>query len=183
MGKNQTITPTDQKQYTSGYNGTALKVIFVKGEIIAGSPLNAANIAARGNNFNWAVSTPLTQADEINQTFVQETNYGRQELGTGRIDVVFNLRANDQMPTWDSIRTESEMTILEVTGDDHVGTIDGIPTILNAFLGCRITNQSSATIVNQQKILSVDISFRQRLTGADFKKKVGDAFRYPASIS
>ncbi len=183
MAKAAVTAVNDPRAYAHGYNGTALKVILIQGELEPGQKIQANNIVARGSNFNWSMATPTTQADEINTTFVQETNYGRTEVGTGRIQVVFNLAANDAMPTWESIRSLSELTILEVTGDDHPMTVNGVPTILNAFLGVRIINQGSTTQVNQQKVLDVEVNFRQRLTGMDWKKLAGGSVNYPATVS
>jgi hypothetical protein len=178
-----TINVTDPKKYSQGYNGQALKVIIIKGAVTPGGTIDAANIAARAHGFNYSVATPITQADEINTRTVRETNYGRQEMGTGRFDVVFNLKANDALPTWQTLRDEPEITILEVTGDDHPDTVDGVPVILNAFVGGRIINKASATMVNQQKVLNVDVAFREHYNGAEWKKLAGDAFNYPANVS
>jgi hypothetical protein len=177
------INVQNAKDYSRGFNGTALKVTFVRGDINPGSPIDAKNIAARGNNFSWNIPTPVTQADEINSVRVNETNHGRQELGTGRIDVVYNLKASDQMPTSRTIRTDEEYTVFELTGDDHPMTVNGVPTILSVFLGARIVNHGSNTGVNQQKMVNVDIIFRDRYTGAEWKELAGDSVNYPAAVS
>jgi hypothetical protein len=168
-------TITNQSQYQQGYNGTALKVIFVKGE----DP-KAENVAARGSGFSWQVATPVSQADEINSRIVKETNYGRQELGTGTVDIVFNLQANDAMPTAQDLSTVQEMTIFEVTGDDHPMTSqESGAVVLNVFLGARIVNKASGDVVNQQKMLNVNVVFREHLTGLQWKAR-NAATLYPA---
>jgi len=179
------VTVQDPKLYSAGYNGTALKVIIFKGGASAEGKVNPINIVGRGQNFNYQVATPVTQADEINSRIVKETNHGRQELGSGRIDVVFNLQANDQLPTAQTLGAEQELICLEVTGDDHPATeqdADGNPTpiVLNAFLGMRIVNKASATSVNQQKMLGVDVIFRQHLTGLEYKA-LNESSPYPAT--
>jgi hypothetical protein len=180
------ITVNNQATYQGGYNGTALKVVFIKGSVVNGSTVQPVDIAARGNNFNYSVATPVTQADEINKRFVQETNYGRQELGSGRIDVVFNLMANDQLPTAKTLAEQQEMTILEMTGDDHPMTtiVNGVatPVVLNAFLGVRIVNQGSGAAVNQQKMLNVDVIFREHLNGEQWKM-LNQSANYPADVA
>lgn len=181
------ITVNNPAAYQGGFNGTALKVIFVKGAVTVGSTVQPVDIAARGNNFNYSVATPVTQADEINTRVVKETNYGRQELGSGRIDVVFNLMANDALPNAKNLSELTEMTILEVTGDDHPLTVidaQGVstPVVLNAFLGVRIVNQASGASVNQQKMLGVDVIFREHLSGAQWKL-LNASSNYPAAVT
>jgi hypothetical protein len=180
------IVVTNPAAYQTGFNGTALKVIFIKGTITNGAVVSPVDIAARGSNFNYSVATPVTQADEINTREVKETNYGRQELGQGSLDSVFNLQANDQLPTVNSLGEEQEYTILEVTGDDHPLTVvaAGVlsPVVLNAFLGVRIVNQSSGTVVNQQKMLQINVVFRKHLNGGDWKK-LNAATNYPGTVS
>ncbi len=171
------VVVNNPSQYQQGYNGTAQKVIFVKG-----TELTAKNIAARGSGFSWQVATPVSQADEINSRIINETNYGRQELGTGTIDIVFNLQANDQMPTAQSLGSEGEMTIFEVTGDDHPMTSAELGAVVqNVFLGARIVSQASSDVVNQQKMLNVNIIFRERLTGLQWKQ-LNSSANYPATV-
>jgi hypothetical protein len=38
-------------------------------------------------------------------------------------------------------------------------------------------------MVNQQKVLNVDVAFREHYNGAEWKKLAGDAFNYPANVS
>jgi len=173
-------TISSQADYSRGYNGSALKVVLIGGYAV-GKLLAAANIIARGQNFTYDVQYPVSQADEINTTFVQETNHGRQELGSGRIAVVFNLQANDQMPYFDNIRSAPELTILEETGDDHPMTVGGIPTILHAFQGVRIVGIGSGAAVGQQKMLDVSIVFRQRIPGKLWIANNKAGISYPAS--
>jgi TusA-related sulfurtransferase len=170
----------NQADYNRGYNGSALKVILLAG-YGTGKILSIANIVGRGQNFTYDVQYPVSQADEINTTFVQETNHGRQELGSGRIAVVFNLQANDQMPYFDNIRTAPEGTILEVTGDDHPMTVNGIPTILHAFEGVRIVGIGSGAGVGQQKMLDVSVIFRKRTPGKVWILNNSATVSYPAT--
>ena len=177
------INVKDAAAYSHGYNGTALKCIIVRG-VQPGQAVSAKNIAARAVNFSYNVATPVTQADEINTPFVKETNHGRQEIVTGRFDSVFTLEVNDQMPSFQTLRTDEEYTILEVSGDDHPLTdqITKTPTILNAFTGARVVNQSSSTGVNQQKMLGVDIIARKHYTGAEWALLAGSSVQYPAEV-
>ena len=173
-------TISSQADYSRGYNGSALKVILIGGYAV-GKLLAAANIIARGQNFTYDVQYPVSQADEINTTFVTETNHGRQELGSGRIAVVFNLQANDQMPYFDNIRSAPELTILEVTGEDHPMSTAATNTILHAFAGVRIVGIGSGVAVGQQKMLDVSVVFRQRIPGKVWIATHTAGLTYPAS--
>jgi len=139
-------------------------------------------VIARATGFSWQVALPVAQADEINTTFVKETNHGRQEMGSGSISAVFSLSFSDELPTENTIRSDEEYEILEVTGDDHPMTnaITNTPTILTAFIGVRFVNLSSAIQINQTKMLNVEVVFRKRQNGFEYVAQHTNAFQYPA---
>lgn len=177
------IQVTDPVIYNHGYNGTALKALILR-DWTPGEPLDAFNFAARAMGLTYTVATPVTQADEINVTHVQETNYGRQELVTGRFDSVFCLKIADQMPSFQTLRTEKELIVLETTGDDHEYTTSlGKLVILGAIVGVRFISQSTNTMVNQQKVFNVDFVGRKRYLPAEWKLLTGDVFAYPATVT
>lgn len=178
---NKIITPTDRKSYSQGFTGSALKGILIRGEVEPGKPIQTDNILARAANITYNSPYSFTQADEINTTYVKETNMSRQELITLTAASVWTLRVNDQMPTWDTLRSMLEMTFFEVTGDDHPLTDEEGPVILNVITGLRIVNTGSATVVNQQKILNINMIGRQGYTGAAWKL-IDQSAKYPAEV-
>jgi hypothetical protein len=170
MGK---PTISNQKaEYQKSYNGSALDVL-----ILSSSDPAAGSILARGQNFNYTRRFSISQVDEINTTHVQETNYGREELGNGTLATAFTLKNNDNLPSWEWIRSESELWILEVTGLDHpfpkiADAATTKPIVLHAFEGCRIVGDSGGTQVGQTKMMNIELVFRRRLSGAQYKKVV-----------
>ncbi len=161
------------------FNGSALNVVLV-GQDANGKQVK---ILARGSNFTYTRRFSYSNPDELNTTHVQETNLGREELGTGRIAVVFTLNNNDALPSADTIRSLKEFTILEITGDDHPlndSTKADPNVVMNAFIGARIVGESSGSAVNQTKMIDVEVIFRRKLSGAMWKAQQADAV-YPAN--
>jgi hypothetical protein len=177
------VAVTNPKVYNQSFSGNALKLILLYGSLDPTKPVNPQNIMARCTNFQYRIPTPVTQPDEINTESVQETNYTREELGSGTIEAVFTLNLNDNMPNFNTIREDQELTALEVSGDNSPLTVNGVPTILNAFLGVRIVDHGSTTALNQNKSMNVQVVFRQKLPGAQWKLQAGGAVNYPATVT
>lgn len=180
MGK--VIVPVDRKAYAHGYTGSALKCVLVKGDMEPGEPISTDNVLARVANVTYNAPYSFTQADEINTTYVKETNMSRQEIVTLTAASVWTLQVNDQMPVWDTIRKLAEMTLFEMTGDDHPYTDEEGAFIKNVFTGIRMINHSSAVVVNQQQILNVNMIARQWYPGAAWKL-IDQSAKYPAQVS
>ena len=174
------MTPAD---YSRGYNGSALKVVLLGGYGTE-NPYSGQHHRKRTE---FHVRCPISSITGRRNQYDVRTgnNHGRQELGSGRIAVVFDLQANDQMPYFDNIRSAPELTILEETGDDHpmttVGTDGRIPTILHAFQGVRIVGIGSGAAVGQQKMLDVSVVFRQRIPGKVWIANHKAGLSYPAT--
>lgn len=179
---NKVIVPNDRKTYSQGYTGSALKCVLVRGDVEPGQPIDAENILARVANVNYNAPLSFTQADEINATYIKETNMSRQELITLTAASVWTLRINDRMPGWNTIRKLLEMTMFEMTGDDHLNTDEEGAIIKNVFTGIRIVNHSSAVVVNQQQILNVNMIARQWYNGAEWKV-IDQSAKYPAEVT
>ena len=103
MSKPKITEPT--ADYNRGFNGSASIGILVRG---SATVIDTNNVIARCSNINWNVPTPVSQADEINTRTVQETNYGRQDIITGRIGLVTTLKNNDQLPTSRTLKDDEE---------------------------------------------------------------------------
>ena len=181
---------------TQSFNGSALNVLFLQstpagldkdenkgadGKAIGGYDCVGNGILARGTNFSYNRRFSHSETEELNTTFTKETNYGKEMVGSGRIQTIFTLKNNDALPSADSLRKASELTILEITGDDHSlnnASLDNPFVVLNAFIGCRIVGESSATQVSQTKMQDVEIIFRRKLSGAEWKAIIASA-NYP----
>ena len=183
MAKNQVITPVDAKSYSKSFDGRECKILVVKGNVVPGQPIAAANLAARASGMDITVDFSMSNPDEINTDSVQETNYSRQELGRGTLDLVYTLKANDQLPTHDSLRQEPELTIIVLSADDSPLTVAGVPVVMDVLLGVRFSGKTSNIRGGQNRQLGVPFVFRQHKTGADWKQIAGDSVGYPASVS
>ena len=162
-------------------NGSALNVLILNTKPVDGKVL-PSSILGRGSYFNYTRRFSVSETEELNTTCTQETNYGKELVGNGRITTIFTLKNNDQFPSADSIRSADELLILEITGDDNVmndPTAVNPFVVVNAFIGARITGESSSDQVSQTKMQDVDFLFRRKLSGAQWKALYADAV-YPA---
>ena len=138
---------------------------------------------ARCSNIQWNIPLNVTQADEINTRNVQEVNYGRQDVITGRMGLVMTLKANDLLPTSRTLQEdEAGFTLFIATGDDHaLTTATGGRTITDVFTDVKIVNKSGGVAVNQQRMVDVSFVALNHFTGLEWKKQKGTAVAYPAT--
>lgn len=156
--------------YNRVWSGNSLNLIFQKNHLLP-IDIDPQNIIARGANFDWQENYNILPVVEYNEYFIQEQVIGLQELGKGSVSTWEILRINDNLPSVKTLAHESEMTVLEVVGDQHPQR--GL--VLNVFYGVRIIGQSGGFSPTGLAGRNVSLTYRYRLPGKDYKALVKDA--------
>jgi hypothetical protein len=162
--------------YNQTFSGNSLNLILQKNHVLP-TDIDADNLIARGASFDWSENYNILPVIEYNTYFVQEQVVGLHELGKGTLGTFEVLRVGDALPSAKTLAYESEITMLEVVGDDHPQK----GTVLNVWYGVRVIGQSGA--FNPQTLASrqVNLTYRYRLPGKEYKALVNDA-RYPGDV-
>ncbi len=162
--------------YNKTYSGNSLNMIFLKNHRLP-TDIDPANFIGRGASFNWSETYNIMPVVEYNTYFIQEQVIGLQELGRGGLDTFEILHIGDNLPSVKTLAFESEITALEVVGEDHPQH----GTVLNAFYGCLVTQQSGSFNPTALAQRSFSISYRYRLPGKDYKALVPSS-NYPGNV-
>jgi hypothetical protein len=162
--------------YNQTFSGNSLNLILQKNHALP-TDIDTDNIIARGASFDWSENYNILPVIEYNTYFIQEQVVGLHELGKGTLATFEVLRIGDSLPNAKTLPYDSEITMLEVVGDDHPAK----GTVLNVFYGVRITGQSGGFNPNALASRHVNLSYRYRLPGKEYKALVNDA-KYPGDV-
>lgn len=162
--------------YNQTFSGSSLNLILQKNHLLP-TDIDTDNIVARGASFEWSENYHMLPVLEYNTHFVQEQVTGLMEPGQGKLATFEVLRIGDALPNVKTLPFESEITMLEVVGDDHPQK----GTVLNVFYGVRVTGQSGGFNPQSLAQRQVGLSYRYRLPGKEYKALVRDA-KYPGDV-
>lgn len=162
---------SDNKTYTQSWNGQRFNGYLIRPD--------GSQVIARLTDVGFDTALSVTNPDEISVPYVQETNYGREEMTRGNITEVWSLLNNDNLPSWETIWGRDDVDMLMVLFvDTPNGRIVG-----DVVEGVKITNKGSRVGVNQQRYLNVGFLGRRKLSGAQYKALVNTGAYYPADTS
>lgn len=162
--------------YNRVWSGNSLNLVFQKNHLLP-IDIDPHNLVARGANFDWSENYNILAVVEYNTYHIQEQVLGLQELGRGSVSTFEFLRLGDNMPNVKTLAHESEITVLEVVGDQHPQR----GMVLNVFYGVRIVAQAGGFTPTSIASRNINITYRYRLPGKDYKALVKDA-KYPGSV-
>lgn len=157
------ISPEKNPIYNQAYVGNAFKVLFQK-NLALPSDVDAKNVIARGQNYNYQENYQLLPVMEWDVYFIQELLLGMQEMGSFDCSAMFTLRLNDSLPTVRTLAWEPDMTVIQSIGQDH--PLYGLVT--NAWYGARFSGRGSTMSPNGVIMENIRGMYRYRLAGKDW---------------